>query len=303
MRVRRANGSIRSGGLGWNGKVIGGAIGMAAMGPLGALLGVLVGHQFDQASDEVPAPGPESAARVQSLFFPALFRVMGHVAKSDGRVSEREIAAARAIMAGLRLGPEQVQSAIVYFGEGKEQGFDLDAALAELAPLLRAFPQLAQFFVEIQLQAALAGNDLAPMPRVRLQRAAQRLGLGMVDFRQLETMMRWRMNAARNEAGGYGPGGYGPGGAGNAGRAGNGPSAGSAAAEAERMRQAYLLLEVDEKAGNEQVTRAWRRQLSRHHPDKLQSQGLPEAMMERAKERTQQIQAAYELIRAARGMR
>jgi DnaJ like chaperone protein len=294
--------------LGWNGKVIGGAIGMAAMGPLGALLGVLVGHQFDTASDEVPAPGPESAARVQSLFFPALFRVMGHVAKSDGRVSEREIAAARAIMAGLRLAPEQVQSAIVYYGEGKEPAFDLDAALAELAPLLRAFPQLAQFFVEIQLQAALAGNDLAPMPRARLQRAAQRLGMGMVDFRQLETMMRWRMNAARNEAGdfgagGFGAGGHGPGGPGSSGRAGNGPSAGSAAAEAERMRQAYLLLEVDPKASNEQVTRAWRRQLSRHHPDKLQSQGLPEAMMERAKERTQQIQAAYELIRAARGMR
>jgi len=292
--------------LGWNGKVIGGAIGLAAMGPLGALLGVLVGHQFDQASDEVPAPGPESAARVQSLFFPALFRVMGHVAKSDGRVSEREIAAARAIMAGLRLGHEQVQSAIGYYGEGKEPGFDLDAALAELAPLLRAFPQLAQFFVEIQLQAALAGNDLAPVPRVRLQRAAQRLGLGMVDFRQLETMMRWRMNAARNEAGGFGAGGYGPGsagGQGSAGRAGSGPSAGSAAAEEERMRQAYVLLEVDPKASNEQVTRAWRRQLSRHHPDKLQSQGLPEAMLERAKERTQQIQAAYELIRAVRGMR
>jgi DnaJ like chaperone protein len=291
--------------LGWNGKVIGGAIGMAAMGPLGALLGVLVGHQFDQASDEVPAPGPESAARVQTLFFPALFRVMGHVAKSDGRVSEREISAARAIMAGLRLAPDQVQSAITYFGEGKEPSFDLDAALAELSPLLRAFPQLAQFFMEIQLQAALAGNDLAPVPRARLQRAAQRLGLGVVDFRQLETMMRWRMNAARNETG-YAPGGQGqgqgPGGPGG-GRAGNGPSAGSAAAEAERMRQAYQLLEVDAKAGNEQVTRAWRRQLSRHHPDKLQSQGLPEAMMERAKERTQQIQAAYELIRAARGMR
>jgi len=69
------------------------------------------------------------------------------------------------------------------------------------------------------------------------------------------------------------------------------------------LRQAYLLLEADPKASNEQVTRAWRRQLSRHHPDKLQSQGLPEAMLERAKERTQQIQAAYELIRSARGMR
>ena len=46
----------------------------------------------------------------------------------------------------------------------------------------------------------------------------------------------------------------------------------------------------------------YRRQMSKHHPDKLQSQGLPESMLERAKERTQQIQAAYELLCKQRGM-
>ena len=55
-------------------------------------------------------------------------------------------------------------------------------------------------------------------------------------------------------------------------------------------------------AGDEQVVKAYRRQMSRNHPDKLQANGLPESMLERAKERTQQIQAAYELIRSARGM-
>ena len=43
--------------------------------------------------------------------------------------------------------------------------------------------------------------------------------------------------------------------------------------------------------------------MSRHHPDKLMANGLPESMLERAKERAQQIQAAYELIRERRGIR
>jgi DnaJ like chaperone protein len=60
---------------------------------------------------------------------------------------------------------------------------------------------------------------------------------------------------------------------------------------------------VTKSASDEQVVKAYRRQMSRHHPDKLKANGLPDSMLERAKERTQQIQAAYELIRAVRGMR
>jgi DnaJ like chaperone protein len=265
--------------MGWNGKIIGAAIGMAVGGPVGAALGLLVGHQFDAGDARSIEPGPDSAARVHALYFPAVFRVMGHVAKADGRVSEQEIAAARGVMAALRLNPEQVQLAIGYFGEGKQPDFSLDAELAELRPLLRAYPQLAQFFIEIQLQASLAGNGLGARPRARLLRTANFLGLTSDDFGRLEALMRWRMG------GGAGAG------------AERGPS------EADRLRQAYALLETAAGASDEQVVKAYRRQMSRNHPDKLQANGLPESMLERAKERTQQIQAAYELVRAARGMR
>jgi DnaJ like chaperone protein len=275
--------------MGWNGKIIGAAIGFWVGGPIGAALGALVGHQFDSGAAGVTVSSSGGAARVQELYFPALFRVMGHVAKADGRVSEREIAAARAMMAALRLDAQQLSAAISYFGEGKQAQFTLDAALAPLQPLLRSFPQLAQFFMEIQLQTALAGNGLAPPARARLLRAASLLGLGAADFARLEAMMRWRMGGARGP--GYGGAGSGAG------------AAASAADEADRLTQAYTLLEVSKSASDEQVVKAYRRQMSRHHPDKLKANGLPDSMLERAKERTQQIQAAYELIRAVRGMR
>ena len=272
--------------MGWNGKIIGAAIGMWLGGPIGAALGLLAGHQFDvgdanAAGDEDGvAPGPHSAARVHALYFPAVFRVMGHIAKADGRVSEQEIAAARSVMSALRLNPEQVRLAIGYFGEGKRPEFVLESELAELRPLMRAYPQMAQFFIEIQLQASLAGNGLGARPRAQLLRTAQMLGLGSNDFARLEALMRWRMGAGAQQ-----------------------PHAARGPAEADRLRQAYALLETPASASDEQVVKAYRRQMSRNHPDKLQANGLPESMLERAKERTQQIQAAYELVRAARGMR
>jgi DnaJ like chaperone protein len=63
---------------------------------------------------------------------------------------------------------------------------------------------------------------------------------------------------------------------------------------------AYQILEVDPKATDEEVAKAYRRQLSKHHPDKLKANGLPDSMLEHAKQRTQQIIEAYELIKSTR---
>ena len=93
----------------WTGKVVGGVIGLMAGGPVGAALGALVGHQFDSAVDEgdrLSGPGLGSGVPPQQTaeqFFISTFRVMGHVAKVDGRVSENEIRVAR----GIRTSPRQ----------------------------------------------------------------------------------------------------------------------------------------------------------------------------------------------------
>jgi len=92
----------------------------------------------------------------------------------------------------MHLQPEQMQAAIAYFTEGKQPGFDLDAALARLRATIARNPDLAQFFVEIQLQASLAGNGLSAVPRARLQRVALMLGLSATDFARLESLLRFR---------------------------------------------------------------------------------------------------------------
>jgi DnaJ like chaperone protein len=259
--------------MGWNGKIIGGALGLLALGPWGAVLGALLGHQFDSAGAGGIAP-EAAAARINALFFPVTFRIMGHIAKADGRVSEQEVAAARAIMHSLRLGAEQTRRAIEYYTEGKQPGFDAQRAVQELKSALWPHAQLAYFFMEIQLHAAVAGNGLGEVPRQRLRRIAVQLGIGAADYAQLEALARWRSGAR---------------------------PAGQAGGE-EQLAEAYRVLEVEATASDEQVVKAYRRQMSRHHPDKLQANGVPESMLEHAKERTQQIRAAYELIRTRRGM-
>src|SRR5215470_9103705 len=105
----------------FTGKVLGGALGLLAGGPIGAAVGVLLGHQFDEYSDSSDEPrlrNDSDASSIGEQFFRAAFRTMGHVAKSDGRVSESEIAAARAVMSELRLTPPQVQAAIDHFNTG-----------------------------------------------------------------------------------------------------------------------------------------------------------------------------------------
>jgi DnaJ like chaperone protein len=205
---------------------------------------------------------------------------MGCLAKADGRVSEQEISAARAVMAELRLDSARVQQAIECFTAGKQPGFDLTAELTALERVCGGRPDLVRVFVEIQVRAALSGNNLDGAVRPLLNRLAGRLGLSPFELAQIEAVLRIRGGGFRYAHAAGAPG----------------PSA------SEKLDQAYKVLEAVPGDSDQEIVKAYRRQLSRHHPDKLKANGLPESMIEHAKQRTQQIIEAYELIRERRGM-
>ncbi len=68
------------------------------------------------------------------------------------------------------------------------------------------------------------------------------------------------------------------------------------------LDEAYSVLNVRRNCSDAEVKKAYRRLMSQHHPDKLVAKGLPEEMMKLATEKTQEIKAAYERVKADRGM-
>ncbi len=261
----------------WIGKAVGGIVGFATGGPIGSVLGLLLGHRIDQGFAARFAPGGFGAAPepTRQLFFEVAFEVMGCVAKADGRVSEEEIRAARRIMHAMQLSPEQVQRAIESFTAGKAAEYPLAERTAELARRLGERRDLARAFVEIQMQTALGAGGLGRTKRQLLWRVASALGMGRVELAQIEALVRAQQ--VRNAADG--------------------------ADGAPQVEAAYRVLGVSSEASNEEVKRAYRRLMNQHHPDKLVARGLPKSMVTLAEQRTQEIRAAYERIKARRAFK
>jgi DnaJ like chaperone protein len=274
--------------MAWKGKFFGALIGfLITRNVWGAVMGAVIGHMFDEsagfgyansayatAAAQADAAGAP-AASVSEVFFRTTFELMGHVAKSDGRVSEAEIGAARRLMAELRLGPAEINAAIACFRAGKSSGFDAEASVEQLRAACAMRHDLLRAFMELQLRAALAGNGMSFPARTILTRVAERLGMSGLEFAHMEAALRARQQGSPR---------------------GRQPSE-------KPLAGCYAELEVGSDVSDQEVTKAYRRQMSRHHPDKLVANGLPESMAQVAKEKTQRIQEAYEVIRAARGMR
>jgi DnaJ like chaperone protein len=268
--------------MNWWGKIIGGTFGFLLGGPLGALLGAALGHNFDKGMRGIKEDfSPGAQARVQTAFFTTTFSVMGHLAKADGRVSRDEIQVAEQIMAQMRLDEEQRQVAKRLFSEGKHAGFNLDAVLDQFRRECHRRHNLMRMFIEIQLHAAYADGVVHAKERELLSHICRQLGFSAQEFAHLEAIVQAQHHMGGEQA-------YGGAASNRAGLS---------------LDDAYAVLNVSASASDAEVKKAYRRLMSQHHPDKLVAKGLPEEMMEMAKEKTQEIRAAYEVIKTSRGMK
>lgn len=253
---------------------MGGLIGLVAAGPIGVVAGVLLGTLFDaKLSSKELRDAPRASTAIQKAFFRATFQVMGHLAKADGRVSEQEIRAARGMMEELQLGEAETQTAMDLYREGKSSAFPIRETLVELARLCADRKDLCRMFVLIQLQTALAGDGLNAAGRRVMATIASTLRVPAFEVIQMEALLRMRRAASRQTSAG------------------------------DPLAAAYEVLGVTPTASDREITKAYRRLMNRHHPDKLAAKGMPPSAMHAAEEKTRQIRAAYDAIREARGMK
>ena len=257
----------------WWGKLIGGIIGLLKGGLAGAVFGAFLGHMVDRF-----LAGLSGSNRTRDAFFGAMFSTLGHINKADGRVTKAEIAAAEQLMQRLQLTETERQRAIRFFQQGKEQDFNLDATLREFARNSMLRHELRIMFIELLLEAAVADGTLTREEQAILVQACTVLHIPANVF---SAMLRARQGGGGSTYGNYQkiPG------------------------QGQSLQQSYAALGLKADASAQEIKRAYRKLVSQYHPDKLVSQGLPEEMMELSKNRVREINAAYDKIKASKGIK
>ncbi len=272
------------------GKIVGALVGLLLFRhPFGMIIGGFFGHLWD-----IGALRPEPLrGGASNSFIAPLFALAGAIAKSDGRVSEQEIAATENLMARMQLSPDQRASASERFSAGKQPDFAVHLTIADLKAWTGGRRDLAFLLLDMLLDIVYAEGPLSPNKFALVRKLCWSLG---VPERELAALAAMRGYAYAADGAGYGGQTYG------SGRTyGGGYDSGRDAPRTATGRDPYAVLGVARDASEREIKRAYRKLISQHHPDKLGD--VPAELKRRAEERAREINAAYERIQAERGFR
>lgn len=268
------------------GKILGLIFGSMLFNIPGAILGFIIGYFFDKGYAQALSDSGgfsslmrrKSSLKNRAIFFHSLFSLMGHIAKSSGRVTENDIALASALMDRMGLTGDLRKEAQTAYRAGKQSSFPVEETVLEFKQYCFSRRDFMLIYLEIQIQAALANGHLHPKAREILYSVGHRLGFNDATIesiiKQNEASTHYHHNNQK-----------------------------SANKESMSLVHACQILGVSQSDEPRLIKKAYKKLMAQHHPDKLSAQGLPEQALKLAKEKAQDIQAAYETVKQHKGMK
>lgn len=246
-------------------KWLGGTVGWAFGGPIGALLGFALGSIYDNASGDIMNWGEPEVDRTYRTrprtttgdFEASLLILTAAVMKADNSVKKSELDFVRRFLIG-QFGEEKAKEQLLVLREILKKPIEIRQVSLQIRTFMDHSSRLQLMHYLFQLANAdkeMHGNEIDMLTRI-----ASYLGISKPDFMSIKAMF-----------------------------------------VVENNETVYQILEITRSASDEEVKKAYRRMAVKYHPDKVSHLG-PEHQ-EAAKEKFQKLTEAYERIKKERGFK
>jgi DnaJ like chaperone protein len=246
-------------------KWLGGTVGWAFGGPIGALLGFALGSIYDNASGDLiewKEPGPEEPKRQRQKtttgdFEASLLILTAAVMKADDRVVRSELEFVKRFLIA-QFGETKAQEQLLILREILKQPIQVHEVSNQIRMYMDHSSRLQ--LVHYLFQLAHADGEIHGKELDLLTRVATYLGVSKPDFMSIKAMF-----VVQNDD------------------------------------SVYQILEIPQTATDDEVKKAYRKMAVKYHPDKVSHLG-PEHQ-KAANEKFQHLNEAYERIKKERGMK
>ncbi|ESQ11994.1 MAG: DnaJ domain-containing protein [Thiohalocapsa sp. PB-PSB1] len=260
----------------WWGKLSAGLIGWLLGGPLVGLLGVGLGHNLDREIAGLARawlhPGSRSERHRRKLvLLTTELSLAGALARAGKLAPSARADAFGALCRQLGLPHGLQDTARALFDDGLRADFPLTAVVNDFRRTFHRRVDVRYLLLEYLLSFIQQSGQPNPAQRALLIDIAQRLNISEARLSAFAQGRHARQS--RQPGPGY----------------------------SMEIAEALAMLEVPAWASQQEIKQAYRRQMSRHHPDKLNHQNLPPERLAEAAARTDRIRKAYETLRGLGG--
>jgi DnaJ like chaperone protein len=244
------------------GAALGSAAGRAVGGIRGVVVGAVVGGVVGGAVGVLrkfmssPVMLLQDQPALRAIVVEHSFSALGALARADGRVSEIEVKCAHALIDEWALDDADERRAVSAFSRGRALDFAIEAEGGALKALLRREAATAERVVAALLKMITAEGLPTREGVLMLGRIARTFGLEAAFGSAPPPPIRDVLDG----------------------------------------RDPYAVLGVARGAPVAEVRQAYRRKMSKYHPDKLSGDGLTGAALELAEQRVREVRAAFDAI-------
>jgi DnaJ like chaperone protein len=164
------------------GKIIGGTAGFALGGPIGAILGVMVGGSFDRSAKRFTNTNQISNQQKQNIFALSIIILSAKIAKADGHVTKDEI---YAFKEKFKIPENEMQEVGKIFNEAKKSKGGYEQIANQVRSLFSDNKLLLEELLNNLFYIAESDGDTSKKEVEILKSISTSLGLSENDFQRI----------------------------------------------------------------------------------------------------------------------